>query len=163
MKKRDLEDWEKEECLALKAEIDAFNAGRPRRECLTQGKIADVLGINQGSVSSYLNGYNALNAKVASTIARLISKPVESFSPRLADEIAQMARFSFESNVEAGPPITSTPRRIDIVGTAQLGHEGTGPILIKQQAGLKHTQGMRMPMHCDSKETQWLQPFVAAG
>lgn len=124
MKKRDLEDWEKEECLALKAEIDAFNAGRPRRECLTQGKIADVLGINQGSVSSYLNGYNALNAKVASTIARLISKPVESFSPRLADEIAQMARFSFESNVEAGPPITSTPRRIDIVGTAQLGHEG---------------------------------------
>ncbi|OOQ44249.1 Cro/Cl family transcriptional regulator [Pseudomonas fluorescens] len=124
MKKRELEDWEKEECLALKAAVDAFNTGKSRREALTQGKIADALGINQGSVSSYLNGYNALNAKVASAIAGLISKPVESFSPRLADEIAKMAQSSFESNVEAGPPIYSSPRRINIEGTAQLGSEG---------------------------------------
>ncbi|MFJ7312547.1 helix-turn-helix transcriptional regulator [Pseudomonas sp. NPDC098747] len=124
MRKRELEDWEKDECLALKAAIEAFNAGKPRSETLTQTKIGDALGINQGSVSSYLNGYNALNAKVASVLAGLISKPVESFSPRLADEIAKMARTSFESNVEAGPPIFSSPRRIDIVGTAQLGSEG---------------------------------------
>jgi transcriptional regulator with XRE-family HTH domain len=90
MKKRELEDWEKAECLALKAAVDAFNAGKPRAETLTQGKIADALGINQGSVSSYLNGYNALNTKVASVMSGLISKPVEEFSPRLAADIAKM-------------------------------------------------------------------------
>lgn len=123
-RKRELEDWEKAECLALKAAVDAFNAGKPRSESLTQGKIADALGINQGSVSSYLNGYNALNARVASVIAGLISTPVEAFSPRLAKEIEGMARASFDSNVESGPPIVSAPRRIGIVGTAQLGPEG---------------------------------------
>lgn len=91
MKKRELEDWEKAECLALKEAIDAFNAGKSRAETLTQGKIADALGINQGSVSSYLNGYNALNAKVASVISGLISTPVETFSPRLAAEIAKIS------------------------------------------------------------------------
>jgi transcriptional regulator with XRE-family HTH domain len=124
MKKRELEDWEKAECLALKGAVDAYNLGKPRKEALTQGKIADALGINQGSVSSYLNGYNALNMKVASVIAGLISKPVDSFSPRLAKEIAEMAMLGLEPNVEQGPPITSSTRRIEIVGTAQLGPDG---------------------------------------
>ena len=131
MKKRELEDWEKAECLALKAAIDAFNAGKPRRDSLTQGKIADALGINQGSVRSYLNGYNALNIKVASIIAGLISQPVETFSPRLAEEISRLAKAatskpsaSAESNVEQGPQITSAPRKINIVGTAQMGSDG---------------------------------------
>ena len=132
MKKRELDDWEKQECSALKAAIDAFNAGKSRRDMLTQGKIADALGINQGSVSSYLNGYNALNAKVASVIAGLISQPVETFSPRLAGEISKMAKSaaianSSEvdlSNIEQGPPITSLPRKVGIVGTAQMGPDG---------------------------------------
>ncbi|TRO20928.1 S24 family peptidase [Ectopseudomonas mendocina] len=47
--------------------------------------------MNQGSVSSYLNGVNALNARVAGIVAGLIKVPVESFSPRLAKEIAEMA------------------------------------------------------------------------
>lgn len=123
-RKRELKDWEKAECSALKAAIVAFNSGKPRSESLSQGKIADALGINQGSVSSYLNGYNALNAKVASVIAGLISQPIESFSPRLAKEISEMAKANFESNVEAGPPITTETRRIEIVGTAQLGPDG---------------------------------------
>lgn len=131
MKKRELEDWEKAECLALKAAIDAFNEGKPRRDSLTQGKIADALGINQGSVSSYLNGYNALNIKVASIIAGLISQPVETFSPRLAEEISRLAKAAISipstsaaSNVEQGPQITSAPRKINIVGTAQMGTDG---------------------------------------
>lgn len=131
MKKRELEDWEKAECLALKAAIDAFNEGKPRRDSLTQGKIADALGINQGSVSSYLNGYNALNIKVASIIAGLISQPVETFSPRLAEEISKLAKAAISnpsapaaSNVEQGPQITSAPRKINIVGTAQMGTDG---------------------------------------
>lgn len=91
MKKRDLEEWELAECTALKEAVDAYNAGKPRAERLSQGKIADALGMNQGSVSSYLNGVNALNARVAGIIAGLIKVPVESFSPRLAKEIAEMA------------------------------------------------------------------------
>lgn len=123
-RKRDLEDWELAECRALKAAVDSFNAGKPRAESLTQGKIAEALGINQGSVSAYLNGYNALNVRVAAVIAGLISKPVESFSPRLARELSGLSRAPFESNVELGPPITSPTRRIEIVGTAQLGADG---------------------------------------
>ncbi|MFV3388039.1 LexA family transcriptional regulator [Pseudomonas sp. NY15364] len=91
MKKRDLEEWELAECMALKKAVDAYNAGKPRAERLSQGKIADALGMNQGSVSSYLNGVNALNARVAGIVAGLIKVPVESFSPRLAKEIAEMA------------------------------------------------------------------------
>lgn len=91
MKKRELEIWELAECMALKKAVDAYNAGKPRAERLSQGKIADALGMNQGSVSSYLNGVNALNARVAGIIAGLIKAPVESFSPRLAKEIAEMA------------------------------------------------------------------------
>lgn len=91
-KKREITDWEKAECAALKAELDAFNSGKSRRDSLTQGKIADALEISQGAVSSYLNGYNALNARVAGVIAGMIGIPVEKFSPRLAAEIARIAQ-----------------------------------------------------------------------
>lgn len=91
MKKRELTDWELEECRALKEALDAFNQGKPRNQRLSQGHLADALGINQGSVSSYLNGVNALNAKVAGVIAGMIGIPVAQVSPRLASEIAQMA------------------------------------------------------------------------
>lgn len=91
-KKREITDWERAECMALKAAVDAFNAGRSRKDSLTQGRIADKLEISQGSVSSYLNGYNALNARVASVIAAMIGVPVERFSPRLAKEIMEMAQ-----------------------------------------------------------------------
>lgn len=92
MKKRELESWEMAECVALKKAIDAFNAGKPRKDRVSQSAIADALSINQGSVSSYLNGVNALNARVASVIAGMIGIPVENFSPRLASEICEMAQ-----------------------------------------------------------------------
>ncbi|MGS0941069.1 S24 family peptidase [Pseudomonas luteola] len=90
MKKRELEPWEKEECAALKAAIDAFNSGKPRSERLSQTQIADALGINQGSLSAYLNGYNALNPRVAAIIAKLLGINVHDFSPRLARELTRM-------------------------------------------------------------------------
>ncbi|SFB48584.1 helix-turn-helix domain-containing protein [Azotobacter beijerinckii] len=91
-KKREITDWEKAECTALKAKLDAFNAGKSRKDSLSQGKIADALEISQGAVSSYLNGYNALNARVAGLMAKMIGIPVETFSPRLAAEIARIAQ-----------------------------------------------------------------------
>lgn len=66
---------------------------------LTQKKIADAAGIAPPSVTQYLNGTNALNAKFAVTLARLIGEPVESFSPRLAAEIAGLAAGAEHTNV----------------------------------------------------------------
>lgn len=72
------------------------------------------------------------------TINRILSG--ESSSPRrpTIEKVARVLRTSptwlmfgsgdettpFESNVEAGPPIVSAARRIDIVGTAQMGPDG---------------------------------------
>lgn len=132
MKKRELEDWEKAECAALKAEIDAFNEGKSRKDSLTQGKIADALEIGQGSVSSYLNGYNALNARVAGIIAGMISVPVERFSQRLADEIAMMSgsagtQKDKESNViQADFRAPVRPSMIDIPYLDTAGSMGRG-------------------------------------
>ncbi|WP_235204877.1 XRE family transcriptional regulator [Pseudomonas syringae] len=60
-------------------------------------KIAKALGINEAEL--------LLNAK-----SKLLTAPVSTIGGG--------------SNVEQGPPITSATRRIDIVGTAQLGQNG---------------------------------------
>jgi SOS-response transcriptional repressor LexA len=61
--------------------------------------IADAAGITPASVSLYLNGTNAFNARFAAILARMLEEPVESFSPRLAAEIAQMAATTDHANV----------------------------------------------------------------
>jgi SOS-response transcriptional repressor LexA len=86
----------------LLAECKAANAlflAKKNALKLTQKKIADTAGISPASVAQYLNGTNALNAKFASMLARLIEEPVESFSPRLAAEIASLAAAAEHSNV----------------------------------------------------------------
>jgi phage repressor protein C with HTH and peptisase S24 domain len=130
--RRPLLDWEKTECAALKAELASYNARAPKGEKLTQEEIALSVGMSQGTLSSHLNGNRALNKEMAAEIAKMLGIPVERFSPRIAKEISDLAIAanavpsveSLQSNVEPGPPIISSPRRIDIVGTAQLGHEG---------------------------------------
>lgn len=66
---------------------------------LNQRKIADAAGITPVSVNQYLKGINPLNARFASVLAKMIQEPIESFSPRLAAEIAEMAAASEQSNV----------------------------------------------------------------
>lgn len=66
---------------------------------LNQRKIADAAGITPVSVNHYLKGINALNARFASVLAKLLNEPVESFSPRLAAEIEGMAATSGHSNI----------------------------------------------------------------
>ncbi|UBM24220.1 helix-turn-helix domain-containing protein [Pseudomonas sp. p1(2021b)] len=61
---------------------------------LTQRKIADAAGITPVSVNHYLKGINPLNAKFAAVLAKMLGEPIESFSPRLAAEIADMAAAS---------------------------------------------------------------------
>lgn len=58
---------------------------------LNQRKIADAAGMTPVSVNHYLKGINPLNARFAAVLAKLLKEPIESFSPRLAAEIAEMS------------------------------------------------------------------------
>lgn len=109
-KKRELEPWEVAECAAAKAAFDAYNKGRPRSERITQDMAAARLEISQGTFSNYLNGRLALNAAFASRLARIIDIPIESFSPRLAEEIARLS----------GAPVTKPGDRGPVDGPFQV-------------------------------------------
>lgn len=86
-KKRDLEQWERDECAALKGAIAEWNSARPKNERITQEQAGEALGMNQGSFSNYLNGRTALNLEFALKIKNLFGIPIESYSERLAKEI----------------------------------------------------------------------------
>lgn len=90
--KRTLNDWEKAECAALKALVEAYNRARPKQERITQEAAGAALGITQGAFSNYLNARIALNKEVAAGISRLFGIPVEKFSKRLAAEMADLAQ-----------------------------------------------------------------------
>lgn len=101
-KKRELELWELAECAAVKAAIDAYNAGKPRPERITQEQAAARLDISQGAFSNYLNGRLALNVAFAAGVSRIYGIPVESFSPRLASEIARLTEGAADVDESAG-------------------------------------------------------------
>lgn len=86
-KKRDLSEWERSECAALKAAIEEYNRARPKKDRITQEQAGAALGMNQGSFSNYLNGRLAINLDFALKVSRLFDIPVERFSKRLAQEI----------------------------------------------------------------------------
>ncbi|WP_443190939.1 helix-turn-helix domain-containing protein [Pseudomonas indica] len=90
--RRELTDFEKAECAALKAEIAAFNAREHGSRRLTQDFLAQELGMTQGNLSSHLNGKRPINKEMAAKMALLLGIPVETFSPRLAKEIAAMVQ-----------------------------------------------------------------------
>lgn len=85
--KKPLPAARKEECLRLKAIYSA----KKKELKLTQEKLAEQLGINQSSVSHYLNGVNPLNTEIAAAFAKILDVPVSDFSPRLAEVIEMVA------------------------------------------------------------------------
>lgn len=92
--RRQLHDWEKEECAALKREIASFNARAAKGKRLTQEVIAEELGMSQGTLSSHLNGQRPINKEMAAKMAALLDIPIERFSRRLAGQIEQLAKAS---------------------------------------------------------------------
>lgn len=90
--RRQLHDWEKEECAALKREIAAYNARVGKEKRLTQEVIAEELGMSQGTLSSHLNGQRPINKEMAAKMSALLGVPVESFSERIAKQISHLAR-----------------------------------------------------------------------
>lgn len=87
-KKKELSAEQRAECEAAKAlfltKKDALG--------LTQAKLAAAAEISPAAVAMYLNGTNPLNARFAAVLSMAISEPVDRFSPRLAKDLAEMAR-----------------------------------------------------------------------
>lgn len=89
--RRALENWEIDECSALKAELAEYNKRVPKEKRLTQEEIADQLGMSQGTLSSHLNGKRPINMAMASKMAKMLDIDVDKFSPRLAKEISEIS------------------------------------------------------------------------
>jgi SOS-response transcriptional repressor LexA len=83
MKKRALTPEELRECNALKA-IYRFSKSS---HGLSQGDLAEELGVSQSAISMYMNGVNALNLPIALKFAKVLKVPLSDFSPRLAGEL----------------------------------------------------------------------------
>lgn len=98
--RRELHDWEKQECAALKAALAEHNARLPKNSRLTQEEIAHQIGMSQGTLGSHLNGHRPVTQKLAVGMAKLLDVPISKFSSRLSDEISQMAAAVGDASTE---------------------------------------------------------------
>ncbi|OQR30630.1 Cro/Cl family transcriptional regulator [Pseudomonas sp. Bc-h] len=85
---------------------------------LTQSELAERAGIKQASISEIERGLTRTSGYLVKLATILGVNPVW-----LSEGIGSMLSGD-QSNVELGPPITTAARRIDIMGTAQMGPDG---------------------------------------
>lgn len=85
-KKKELSPELKAECEAAKS----LFVSKKNALGLTQASLAEAADISAAAVAMYLNGTNPLNAKFATVLSRALEVPVETFSKRLAAEIASL-------------------------------------------------------------------------
>lgn len=103
-KRAKITDEHRQEAARLKA---LWDDGRPRR---TQAVFGEVYGLgNQANVGHYLAARSPLNAKAAAAFASELKCSVADFSPRLADEIAQLGAGTTASAPHEAPSDTGTP------------------------------------------------------
>lgn len=76
---------------ALSRQIDAINEDLPAAEKLTQVDIARHMGMTPQAVNNYLSGRRPINLGFARVIAALFSIQLRSYSPRLHDELVDIA------------------------------------------------------------------------
>lgn len=113
---------------------------------LTQEKLAEQLGVNQSSVSHYLNGVNPLNTEIAAAFAKILDVPVSDFSPRLAEVIEMVASTritaeSFRSTwARAARVIDAPPREQYVLIPQYLDEHSFIPKVNDEHVGL--TEGM---------------------
>ncbi|GFM73574.1 hypothetical protein PSCICL_45660 [Pseudomonas cichorii] len=127
-RRRALTEQEIEECARLKdIYLRRKEEARAKGHTLTQSEIGEACGWASGQsvVNQYMTGKLALNLDALMRLSRVLDFAPGEVSTRLAEAIQHVSHQSIhDSNVESGPPITTAPRRIDIVGTAQLGPDG---------------------------------------
>ncbi|WP_122423111.1 S24 family peptidase [Pseudomonas viridiflava] len=78
------------ELLAECAEAHDLFLSKKNELKLSQKKIADEAGMTPAAVNLYFKGINPLSTRFAAVLSRMLQEPVESFSPRLAKEIAAL-------------------------------------------------------------------------
>ena len=83
---------------------------------ITQEKLAEHIGVSQGGVAHWLNGRREPSLEVIGQVLKFLGLPEMS--------VGRESSYGEISNVEPGPPITTSTRRIDIMGTAQMGPDG---------------------------------------
>lgn len=105
--RRELEDWEKAECSALKLALASYNAPLPREKRLTQDKLAAELGMTQGNLNGHLNGKRPLNKEMAAKIFSMTGIPVRTYSERLEREIKDLAATMYPEGISHDPVQTS--------------------------------------------------------
>ncbi|KAB0517522.1 helix-turn-helix transcriptional regulator [Pseudomonas extremorientalis] len=91
-KKKELSPELKAECEAAKS----LFVSKKNALGLTQASLAEAADISAAAVAMYLNGTNPLNSKFAAVLSRLLGVPVESFSKRLAVEIAGLTSINHQ-------------------------------------------------------------------
>ncbi|MNJ38693.1 LexA repressor [compost metagenome] len=90
-----------------------------------QSRLAEMLGKPQNLLSRYLAPPEKSGSKtIGEDFAREVEAAFELPRYGLDQPMISNSRGEIESNVEQGPPIISPTRRIEIVGTAQLGNDG---------------------------------------
>lgn len=92
---------------------------RMKETGITQEKLAEHIGVSQGGVAHWLSGRREPSLEVIGQVLKFLGLPEMSVG-RATDA----GLLEDGSNVEPGPPITSAARRIDIMGTAQMGPDG---------------------------------------
>lgn len=126
--RRELEDWEKAECAALKEALRVHNASLPRDMKLTQDKLAAELGMTQGNLNGHLNGKRPLSKELAAKVFSLTGIPVSAYSSRLDSEIKSLAaavlpdglQSAQDAEINRGPTGTSytTPYVAKLISAA---------------------------------------------
>ncbi|MFJ2548558.1 S24 family peptidase [Pseudomonas sp. NPDC087612] len=90
-----------------------------------QSRLAEMLGKPQNLLSRYLAPPEKSGSKtIGEDFAREVEAAFELPRYGLDHPLVSNSRGEIGSNVEQGPPIISPTRRIEIVGTAQLGNDG---------------------------------------
>ncbi|AIN57769.1 LexA family transcriptional regulator [Pseudomonas soli] len=158
MKKKELSPEALAECAALKKIFM-----EKRKELgLTQEKAAQLLGMNQGSLSHYLNGRNALNLHFCLAIASLLGVPVSSFSKKYGDmlgspgledraleafksyrlsEAGEKAfQYAVENNVEEAPAPYRSPRRYPLISWIAAGERSESPDFMVSVDGAEYLE-----------------------
>ncbi|AWM80518.1 transcriptional regulator [Gammaproteobacteria bacterium ESL0073] len=106
---------------------------------ISQGSIADFMGINQSSVSHYLNGLNPLNANAAAKFAKILQVDINEFSPRLAKEVNNLVSITVNnqpntieiSTYDENDPVENDEVVIPIFKDVQLS-AGCGRVAISE-------------------------------
>lgn len=97
--------------------------GRRTELQLSQAQLAERAGVSQVTIQHLESGRNATSKKMVD-IGRALGVTAEWLMTGENGRALHSKPAVDQSNVEPGPPITTAARRIDIMGTAQMGPDG---------------------------------------